>query len=140
FYVFGYSFALNSGKTVQSITLPNDGNMEILAMTLTGSTSTVTAPSITSQLASQSVNAGQSATFSVTATGTDPLSYQWQKQISGTWTNLSGATSASFTLSSAQVAEAGQYRVVVTNSAGSATSNAATLTVNTVVVGNGMGL
>ena len=61
--------------------------------TLTVSTS-ATAPSITSQPASQTINVGGSATFSVTASGTGPLSYQWR--FNGT--NISGATSASYTL------------------------------------------
>jgi fibronectin type 3 domain-containing protein len=105
-----------------------------------GQTTTATAPTISQQPASQTVTTGQSATFNVTASGTGPLSYQWQKQVSGTWTNLSGATSASFTISSAQAADAGQYRVVVANAAGSATSNTVALTVNGAVVGTGTGL
>ena len=85
------------------------------------------APSITQQPANQSVTAGQTATFTVMATGTAPLSYQWQK---GT-TNISGATSASYTTPATALADSGStFRVVVTNSAGSATSNPATLTVN----------
>ncbi len=51
------------------------------------------APSITTQPASQTVTAGQTATFSVTATGTAPLSYQWQKNGAA----ISGATSSSYT-------------------------------------------
>ena len=51
------------------------------------------APTITTQPANQTVNAGQTATFSVTATGTAPLSYQWQKN----GANITGATSASYT-------------------------------------------
>src|SRR5450759_4701550 len=50
-------------------------------------------PSITTQPTSQTVTAGQTATFSVTASGTAPLSYQWQKN----GTAISGATSASYT-------------------------------------------
>ena len=86
-----------------------------------------TAPSITTQPTNQTVTAGQSATFSVTAAGTAPLSYQWQK---GT-TAIAGATSASYTTAATTTADNGtQYRVVVSNSEGNATSNAATLTVN----------
>ena len=50
--------------------------------------------------------------------------------VAGNWTNISGATASTFTINNATTADAGQYRAVVTNSAGSATSNAATLTVN----------
>src|SRR5262249_48156818 len=57
-------------------------------------------------------------------------SYQWQKQISGTWTNIIGATAATYSIGSVAGSDAGSYRVLVSNSAGSATSNIATLTVN----------
>ena len=84
------------------------------------------APSITVQPANQTVPLGQSATFSVTATGAAPLSYQWQKN----GANISGATGASYTTPPVTNADNGSnFRVVVTNSAGSVTSNPATLTV-----------
>ena len=87
-----------------------------------------TAPTITSQPSNQTVTAGQAATFSVVATGSMPLSYQWQK---GTG-QISGATSASYTTSPTAASDSGsQYSVVVSNPAGNATSNAATLMVNT---------
>jgi Immunoglobulin I-set domain len=87
------------------------------------------APSITTQPANQTVTAGQTATFSVTVAGTSPFSYQWQK---GT-TAISGATSASYTTAPTTTADSGsQFSVVVSNAIGSATSNAATLTVNSV--------
>jgi hypothetical protein len=92
----------------------------------------VTAPTITAQPTSETVNVGASATFGVTASGTAPLSYQWQKLVNGTWTNISGATSATFTISAAQASDAGQYQVVVSNSAGQAVSNTVSLTVNSV--------
>jgi hypothetical protein len=85
------------------------------------------APSIIAQPTNQSVTAGQTATFSVTAAGTVPLSYQWQK---GTVT-ITGATFPSYTTAATTVADSGsQFSVVVSNPIGSATSNAATLTVN----------
>ncbi|MBO4714815.1 MAG: immunoglobulin domain-containing protein [Verrucomicrobia bacterium] len=85
-----------------------------------------TPPTITSQPKSQTVNVGDSVTFSVTATGTEPLSYQWYKNSS----MISGATSSSYTISSVNTSDAGSYFVVVSNSAGSVTSSVATLTVN----------
>jgi Zn-dependent metalloprotease len=89
---------------------------------------TTTAPSITSQPASVSVAAGSTASFSVTASGTAPLSYQWRKN----GTNISGATSASYTTPATASADNGAtFSVVVSNSAGSVTSNNATLTVTT---------
>jgi hypothetical protein len=100
---------------------------------VTSATATLTvnlAPSITTQPASMTVSAGQPASFSVAASGTAPLSYQWQKLVNGTWTNV-GANSATFTISPAASTDAGSYRVIVSNSAGSVTSNTATLTVST---------
>jgi len=88
-------------------------------------------PAITTQPANQSVTAGQTATFSVVATGAAPLSYQWQKN----GATISGAVSSSYTTASTTTADDGsKFVVVVTNSAGSATSNAATLTVSLALV------
>jgi len=84
-------------------------------------------PSITAQPASQTVTVGQTATFLVTASGTAPLSYQWQRN----GATITGATSASYTTPVTCTLDKGaQFTVVVSNSAGSVTSNAATLTVN----------
>ncbi|HMD80323.1 MAG TPA: PQQ-dependent sugar dehydrogenase, partial [Anaerolineales bacterium] len=82
-------------------------------------------PTITNQPANVSVVVGQPATFSVTAVGSPPLAYQWQKNS----VNIPGATSASFTIGQCTLANSGNYRVIVTNAGGSATSNVATLTV-----------
>ena len=82
---------------------------------------------ITSQPQSITVAAGSTAQFSVTASGTPAPTYQWQ--FNGT--ALAGATGSTLTLNSVSAANAGNYTVVVTNSHGSVTSNAATLTVTT---------
>ncbi|UFH53175.1 sorbosone dehydrogenase family protein [Spirosoma sp. KNUC1025] len=86
---------------------------------------TNTAPQIVTHPANVTVAQGQPAGFSVTATGTAPLSYQWQKNGS----NITGATSASYTIASTAAADAGQYRVTVSNSVSSVTSNIASLSV-----------
>jgi len=87
-----------------------------------------TAPIITQQPSNQSVSVGQTATFSVQATGTAPLSYQWQKSN----VNISGATSASYTTPATTLANNGStFRCVVSNSRGSVNSNVVTLTVTT---------
>lgn len=91
------------------------------------SSGTTTAPTITTQPASVSVTAGSTATFSVTASGTATLSYQWRKA----GTAISGATSSTYSISSVTTSDAGSFDVVVSNSAGSVTSSAATLTVTT---------
>ncbi len=86
-------------------------------------------PTITSQPANVSVSAGQPASFSVTATGDAPLTYQWQKNLGGNFTNITGANATSLGFLNAQAVHAGQYRVVVTNDVGTAISNTVTLTV-----------
>src|SRR5438876_1685226 len=88
-------------------------------------------PSITQQPKSQNLLAGTNAAFTVSATGQTPLRYQW----SFNGTNLSnnshigGATNATLVVSNIASSDAGNYRVVITNSHGSATSSNATLTV-----------
>jgi hypothetical protein len=87
-----------------------------------------TAPSITKQPASRTVTVGQPATFSVIASGAPTLTYQWRKN----GTSVSGATSASYTTAATRASDKGaQFTVVVKNSTGSITSNAASLTVST---------
>src|SRR5213594_1366713 len=86
------------------------------------------APYISTQPANQTVSVGQTATFSVGAAGTPPLTYQWQKN----GADIPGATSSSYTTPATTSADSGaMFRVVITNSAGSVTSNSATLTVST---------
>jgi glucose/arabinose dehydrogenase len=84
------------------------------------------APSITAQPQSRTVGAGQAVTFNVGATGTQPLSYRWQR---GT-TNIAGATGASYTFNAAASDNGATFRAIVSNSIGSATSSSATLTVS----------
>lgn len=87
-----------------------------------------TAPSITTQPTDQSAAVGATATFTVTASGTAPLSYQWQKGSS----NISGGTSASYTTPPTTMGDdQAQFKVVVSNSEGTVTSNPATLSVTT---------
>ena len=88
----------------------------------------VTAPAITTQPASLAVTTGSSATFAVVATGSAPLSYQWYKGSA----SISGATAASYTTPATTSSDNGTtFHVTVSNSAGSVTSNNATLTVGT---------
>ncbi|MGH7602865.1 MAG: Ig-like domain-containing protein, partial [Gemmatimonadaceae bacterium] len=89
--------------------------------------SATTAPSITTQPAGTTVTPGQAAAFSVAATGTAPLSYQWKKNGAA----ITGATASSYSTPVTTSADNGaQFTAVVSNSAGSATSSAATLTVS----------
>lgn len=81
-----------------------------------------TAPSISGHPSSAAVCSGQTQQFCVTASGSTPLTYQWERD----GVNLGGATSSCYTASLA-----GTYRCTVTNSCGSVQSNAAVLTINT---------
>lgn len=82
-------------------------------------------PTIATQPASQTVAAGSKVTFSVTANGTPPLSYQWRLNTA----NIGGANSSTYVIASAQASNAGDYTVLVTNPAGEILSQPATLTV-----------
>jgi len=87
----------------------------------------VTPPSIVTHPSGQTVDPGQTATFSAAATGSGPLTYQWQRN----GTSITGATSASYTTPPVTMSDTGsKFRVLVSNSAGSATSSEATLIVN----------
>jgi len=101
--------------------------------TVTSSAATLTVnpapvvPTITTQPGSQTVTAGQTTTFAVVAAGTAPLSYQWKKN----GVNIAGATAASYTTPATTTSDSGStFAVVVTNTSGTVTSSAATLTVN----------
>jgi hypothetical protein len=90
-----------------------------------------TAVTISSQPTDQSTVTGSSVTFNVTASG-DGIAYQWQQSTNSdtTWNNISGATSASYRISSVTAGLNGEkIRVVVTGTANTVTSSAVTLTV-----------
>jgi len=114
--------ATDNGSQFQ-VTVGNPGG----SITSNAATLSVTAsPLITVEPANQSVTVGATATFTVTAAGTAPLSYQWQKAS----TSISGATSSTYTTPATALTDNGsQYDVVVSNSLGNATSTLATLTV-----------
>lgn len=100
------------------------GSGWITRITYTGST----APSISAQPQNRTVGVGQPATFTVTAQGAAPLSYQWFRN----GTAISGATNSSYTLTNAQTSDSGaSFTVRVSNPLGSVTSQPATLTVVT---------
>ena len=86
----------------------------------------VTRPVITSPPASQTVTQGQSASFSVVASGAAPLSYQWRFNSAG----LAGQTNSNLVINPATTNNAGNYDVIVGNSGGSVTSAVATLAVS----------
>lgn len=118
----------------------DSGSYTVVVSNATGSvtsnaaTVTVNAPvstvTITTQPVDVTVTAGEPASFTVAATGDAPIIYQWEKEIEGTFTPILGATSATYALASTSPADAGNYRAVVTNPHGSATSSPASLIVN----------
>jgi hypothetical protein len=85
----------------------------------------IESPVITRQPASLTLPAGRSAYFVVTATGTGPLSYQWRKG----GVDLTGATTSAYAIGETELANAGDFSVVVTNTYGTVTSEVATLVV-----------
>jgi hypothetical protein len=87
-------------------------------------TSTAIDPAITTPPTNQTVAAGQTATFTVVAAGTAPLGYQWQKNA----VNIAGATSAGYTTPVTATSDSGSiFKMVVSNTAGTVTSAAATV-------------
>lgn len=128
--IFG---ATNNPFTFTSAQLTNAGNYSVTVTNIAGSSTSSNAvlivtnapPSISIQPQNQNVLAGQVATFSVTASGTPPLNYQWL--LGGT--NISGAITNPFVLANVQQTNAGNYSVVITNLAGSVTSSVATLAI-----------
>jgi len=129
------SGATSSSYTTPATTSTDNGALFAVVVSnrvgkVTSSSATLTvnsAPAITSQPVSKTVIAGQTATFAVSATGAAPLSYQWRMN----GTAISGATSASYTTPAETTTDNGaQFSAVVSNAAGSVTSNSAALTVN----------
>jgi len=83
-------------------------------------------PNITTQPTDQNTALGQAATFSCAASGSTPITFQWQRNMS----NIQGATNSSYMTPATVLTDTGaKFRCVATNAFGSATSNEATLTV-----------
>ena len=124
--------AISNVLTLSAVTTNDAANYSVVVTNIVGniasSSATLTVlvpPTIVTPPASASVVAGNAATFTVTANGTAPLTYQWKKN----GVNLAGATAATLNLNNISAADAASYSVVVANAAGSATSSAAALTV-----------
>ncbi len=121
--------------SIANVQTTNAGDYDVVMSDFSGSVTSAVAvlsiagapaaPSITAPPQNQVVNAGSSATFSVAASGTAPLNFQWR--FNGA--DIFNATNTSIAISNVQQTNAGNYFVVVTNSAGSVTSAVATLTV-----------
>ena len=116
---------LSDAAPVQFGDSTNAQHMAVMKDFLIAGGTTTNPPVITSQPQSHGIATGNSVTFSVTATGTAPLSYQWLFNS----TNISGATTNQLVLANVQLTNAGNYSVIITNLAGSVTSSNAVLTV-----------
>ena len=125
--------------TIKAIAVQNgmqDSSVETFTYTIKQDSQTpdvpvVTAPSITTQPGNATVKVGETATFTIAASGTD-LTYQWQidRNDGKEWVNIDGATAAIYTTSTVDINCSGfKYQCVVSNSAGTDTSNTAVLTV-----------
>jgi len=130
--LYGYTFNLIASDVAQSVTLPANGNLVIAAITLSNVTiATPEAPAIVTQPGDVTVTNGYPANFAVEATGSPPLTYQWQWD--GTdlpnGGGISGATTDDLALTAAAETNAGSYTVIVGNNYGSVTSMVASLTV-----------
>jgi probable HAF family extracellular repeat protein len=125
------------GTTSSAQGVNNAGVIVGSARTATGASHAVVwrppAPTITIQPLSQVVTAGFSAVFTAAAAGTPTPTVQWQVSTNGgtTFTNISGATSGTYSIVVALADSGKQFRAVFTNSAGTATTLAATLTATT---------
>ena len=126
--------ATGATLTIPTVALTDEGTYYVVASNSVGATSSDNAvltvavpPAITTQPQSKSVNPGARVEFTVAATGSAPLSYQWFKDNVA----IPGATDASYVVAAATVSDAGTYRVNVTNVAGSVSSANATLEVAT---------
>ena len=125
--------AISASLSLTNVAMSASGNYTVYVTNVAGSitsqvavlTVLAVAPTITSQPVNRTVNDGDTAFFSVTAAGTAPLYYQWE------WNSMAcaGATNAILSLTNVPLARRGDYHVVVTNSAGSVTSQVVRLSV-----------
>lgn len=124
--------ASTSTLSLSNVLSANAGNYTVVVSNSAGSVASdagalvvLTAPNISQQPQSQTVNIGATVTFAVTATGDAPLNYQWKFNS----TDIPGATRPTFTLNNVRFADDGSYTVLISNSAGSVTSSTAILSV-----------
>jgi hypothetical protein len=127
------SGATASSFTIDPVATSDAGGYDVVVTnvcdSVTSASATLTidvAPSIVTHPVSQTVCEGDPVSFTVVASGTAPLAYQWRKN----GVAIGGAIGSSLSIGSALPSDAGSYDVVVTNGCGSATSAAATLTVD----------
>jgi hypothetical protein len=120
------SGAVSPSYTITSATVSSSGAYTVTVTNAAGSASSNAATlTVVTQPTSQTVAQGASASFSIAATGTAAITYQW----SFNGTAIAGATNATYSIASSQPSNAGSYTVTVTNAGGSVTSNGGVLAV-----------
>ncbi|QYM77803.1 immunoglobulin domain-containing protein [Horticoccus luteus] len=136
--------AATATLVLTSVQTSDEGQYHVIIGNAAGSTTSAActvavtagavAPSVQTDPQAATILVGASNTFAVSASGTAPLAYQWQKSVDAGahWADLTNAVDATLVVGPAQLSDAGSYRVTVTNSVGAATSAAAELTVNQV--------
>jgi hypothetical protein len=131
--------ATGASLTLEEIQLSDAGSYTVFVSNAQGSTESgagtltvnpVIAPTITQAPAAVTVTEGEAVSLSVSASGTEPFSYQWRRN----GLPVAGATEASLELTDTDPADSGSYDVVVSNYKGSVTSAAATVTVNPIII------
>lgn len=129
------SGAVGATYNISAVQAGDAGSYDVIVSNIAGALISNTAmltvnlaPTITTQPSSVTVNPGQTASFTVVASGTPAPTYQWRKD----GTAITGATNATYSVASAQLSDAGSYTVVASSSTGTVTSNAAVLVVNVV--------
>lgn len=134
-YWYGIGYTINSGVTLvaavyREITIePGTGNYTVSPV-IVEQPPTEVAPAITEQPAAQTVEAGTAATFTAAASGAPAPTVAWESNTGSGWTPVAGATDITLTVANTALVQNGtQFRAVFTNAAGSATTNAAILTV-----------
>ena len=124
--------ATDASYTIDSVGTADAGDYDVVITNSFGAVTSAVAsltvlepPEITTAPSNQTAVVGNSVSFSVMATGTEPLMYQWTFQ----GTNLAGATAETLQLTNVQSSQAGSYAVIISNEGGEVTSTPATLTI-----------
>jgi hypothetical protein len=129
-YMISATVASDNGTMFDVVVTNAAGGMTSATATLTVTVNGP--PAITTQPVSQSVTPGNSVSFTAAASGNPAPTVQWQVSTDGgtTFNNVAGATSTALTFTTSGSQNGNKYRAVFTNTLGTATSTAATLTVN----------
>ncbi len=128
-YNIGWVQLSDAGTYRVNVTNPG-GTVTSDSVTLTVTPVVIPPPAITGQPRSKEVAVGAATFFGVAANGAAPITYQWQRN----GVNIAGATNSNYNIASAQLSDAGTYRVNVTNPGGTVSSDSAVLTVTPVAV------